>query len=294
MTALWLASRFTFFRSPVTNVSDTALFAKENFPGFVWQSAEAQNLNRFRGLIPAELRGRCPSLELAVALCHWVRMQQPPGKSWIPVENTLLDRLKGDSEDPLILIGEQRRGSPATCRRFSYVLVGAAASVRMKARVIIVAEFFLKGHYPSHVMSELWIPELRNWVLMDAMWDNVYLIDDRPASALEIYNAVHSNMTDHVSLMHAGVLVPIEKKTDLEREFRNLYIPFTNALFDGYQVCFHCAKEIVFAHLTTPQSPAYPIGIKRTLVGFGLVSLAALFGMAIYILVRALQQRKTG
>jgi hypothetical protein len=242
--------------------------------------------------MPARLKQRVPDLELAMNLCHWVRTQQPSGKSWIPVENTFLGRLKGDSDDPLTLIEEQHRGRPATCRRFSYVLVGAAASVGMKARVVIVAESFFKGHDPSHVMSELWIPELHNWVLMDAMWDNLYVLDGRPASAVDIYNAVHSNRAGRVSLMHAGVPAQIQKRQDLEREFKNLYIPRTNALFDGYQVCFLCAKEISFVHLATPHSSEYPVRFKRALTSIGIVSLAASSAVATYLSVLLLQQRR--
>jgi hypothetical protein len=291
-TALWLASQFTFFRSPVANVSNSHLFAQENFPGLVWQSADAPDLRRFRALVPDRLRSDTPSLRLGVGLCHWVWMQQPPGKSWIPVENTLLDRLRGDSENPLTLIEEQHRGLTATCRRFSYVLVGAAASVGMKSRVVIVDESFYKGHHPSHVMSELWIPELHKWVLMDAMWDNVYLVDSNPASALDIYNAVHANRVGHVSVLHAGVFAPIEKIQDLKREFANLYIPLTNAVFDGYEVCFHCAKEISFVHLRTPQSTPYPVGVKGFLKGFGALCLTASFGTAMHMAAGILWLRK--
>jgi hypothetical protein len=62
---------------------------------------------------------------------------------------------------------------------------------------------------------------------MTAIWDNVHLIAGRPASSLEIYNAVGSHRLDHVSLMHGGVLLPIEQKRYLEREFLNFYVPLT-------------------------------------------------------------------
>jgi hypothetical protein len=61
LTVLWLAARFTFLRSRVTSVSKVLFFATEDVTRFVWQSAHARDLNRFRALVPTKLRSASPA-----------------------------------------------------------------------------------------------------------------------------------------------------------------------------------------------------------------------------------------
>ena len=58
----------------------------------------------------------------------------------------------------------------------------------------------------------------------------------------------------------------------------------TNAIFDGYEVCFACAKPIDFAHLTNGYSRPYPSGLKRGLFFVGLLA----FGLGLLCLVSCL------
>ncbi len=83
---------------------------------------------------------------------------------------------------------------------FSGLKVGAAESIGIRARVIIVARTFWKSYDDGHVMAEVWMPELRKWILMDPMSDFMYEADRLPASAIEVYRAIHVGKVDSYRL----------------------------------------------------------------------------------------------
>jgi hypothetical protein len=258
-------SGLTFFRSSVTNISDRKFFRRRMPPGFLVQDRESPRLRLFRNYLP---QIQPVTLQSAQRLRHWVRLQQPNGPSWQPHVPTLTERLKGDLDDPFWIIAAQRAGAWAVCRQFSYLMVAVAESAGMDARVVTVTSSFWKGAKYGHVMTEVWIPNLKKWVLMDAMWDVTYTVDGAPASALDVYDAVRLNGVYSVNEVGRHSCSSVDRIA-LQGEFRHLFIAMTNALFDGYGVRFFGKKTIWFAHLTTPQSPSYPSNAKSIAVLFG-------------------------
>jgi Transglutaminase-like superfamily len=263
--SLYVSSRIAFVRSDVLNVSDPRFFEILDPPGFAKQDARAEGLSRCRAMLPAALWRKRTDLQKIIFLCHWVRVQQPNGSSWIPRESTLWERIVGPVDQPLGIVSEMRAGAPANCRAFSYALVGAALGAGIPARVIIVMESFFKTRQPSHVMAELWAQELNRWVLVDAMLDDIYFADGVPASAGQIYAAIQNGDLHKVSVLRSGIQMPYPKPDDLRRQFRNLFISLTNAVFDGYQVSFFSSKRIRFAHLTTAQNVDFPNRLTKSL-----------------------------
>lgn len=281
---LLLVSKIIFFKSTVVNVSDATFFEVRHPAGFIAQDALSSRLREFRRQITSA--GEYPPcLRSAVDIRHWVRRQQPDGESWRPHIITFRERLQGDLEDPLLILAAQRDGAPAVCRRFSYLLVGAIESIGMQARLVIVSHDYYKSYVDAEVMTEIWIPELGHWVLMDAMPDVMYTVSDSPASALDVYDAVRTRQTARIKIIgYGGATRPVDERLT-QREFKHVYIALTNALFDGYRVCFSCRKPISFAHLTTSYSPDYPSSQKKVALAasgigllFGLLSLT-IFGV---------------
>lgn len=136
-------------------------------------------------------------------------------------------------------------------------MVGAAESAGLEARVVIASFTFWKiPGTEGHVMAEVWIPELKKWVLMDPMWDLMFTVNGVPASALEIYNSVRQN-PGSINVI-GNLSCPYVDKKALRCEFAHLYVSMTNALFDGYRVEFLGKNPINFAHLVTDSSPRYP------------------------------------
>jgi hypothetical protein len=270
---IFWASNLYFFKSLVVNVSDPDFFQVKKPEGFIWQELQSPRLQIFRAELPDKLKFSRPSLQKAIAICHWVRMQQAGGESWIPHHLTLRDRFRGDSEDPTVILQAQRNGFSAVCKRFAYLMVGAAESTGMQARVITFTDGFSKPNGVGHVITEIWVPELRKWVLMDPMWDLMFTINGAPASAMDIYTAVHNGKVRSILTAHHGTLQNVTDPLGVKREFQHLYVAMSNAVFDGYQVCFSCDKPITFAHLSSGSNPSYPTALKGTAFALGSISI---------------------
>ncbi len=230
-------------------------------------------LQILRRQLPASLLVTKGRLEEAVAIRHWVRLQQQDGASWQAHHISFWERVNGGSEDPLVLLAGQRNGASAVCKSFSYLLAGVAEASGMRARPMVVADSFDKYCRVSHAMTELWVPQVSRWVLMDSMKDVLYALNNEPASALDIYNAVHAGHLASIrTICFNGESRPVDPSY-ISSLFQHLYIGMTNAVFDGYQVCFACSKPITFAHLSNDFSPDYPTAGKQIglATGFGLI-----------------------
>ncbi len=280
LPAIW-ASHLIFFKSPVRNVSDPRFFRMAHPAGFIEQKPNALSLQQFQAELPPELLHAQPSLAKAVALRRWVRKQQPDGASWVAHPLTWSNRVQHDTENPMVILLQQRQGSWAICKRFAHLLAGAAESAGMRARVIVVSSTLYKSAPASHTMAEIWIPELCRWVLMDAMLDLMFTVDQRPASALDVYQAVHARRLSHIETVHDQIPGRV-RNTAVQEEFRHLYVAMSNATFDGYRVCFACEQSIPFAHLSSEFSPDYPAGWKKTALAVS--SLTTLAGGALWFL----------
>ncbi len=190
--------------------------------------------------------------------------------------------MAGDSENPLVLLPAQRNGAPAVCKSFSYLLTGVAEAAGMRGRAIVAADSFDKYCRISHALTELWVPAVGHWVLMDSMSDLMYALGNQPASAVDVYDAVHAGHAGSVRTVRVNGESSKADQSYVRSLFQHLYVGMRNATFDGYQVCFACAKPITFAHLSTGFSSDYPtVGKQTALIG----SFALVCGGAALIIV---------
>jgi hypothetical protein len=286
---LFQASNLLFFKSEVINVSEESFFRAEHPPGFVEQDSSFPRPRLFRSAYLQTLDTRFHDLQTAIAVRHWVHTQQPRGRSWTPHQITILERVRGDLEDPFAILRAQREGAPAVCRRFAYLFTGAMESVGMRARVVGFSRTHWKFEKDAHTLTEVWIPELQQWVVMDAMWDSMYMVNNRPASLTDVYHAVRAGRTDSVRVLHDGTLSDPLDAARLTREFQHIYLTMNNAIFDGYRVCFSCDKPIRFAHLANDYSSPYPTFRKRASVVVGGLSLLSGLNVLLLRLVRRVE-----
>ena len=178
-----------------------------------------------------------------------------------------------------MLLQIQRNGAPAVCKSFSYLLTGVAKAAGMRARPVVAADSFDKYCRISHAMTEVWVTEVNHWILMDSMSNVMYALNGEPASAIAIYDAVHTGQLANIRTIHfRGALSAVDPDY-LRSLFQHLYVGMTNATFDGYQVCFACSKPITFAHLSTRFSPDYQSAGKEigSVSGFGLICSGIVF-----------------
>jgi hypothetical protein len=267
MACLSIAVDLTYSRSPVFNARDAALFREPEPLGFVWQKPDAPGLIAFRRHIGDLIRPTASSLETARALRTWANRQQP--------RDMTTDRPADARVDPEVLLAQQRRGVPGSCRRFAYVYLGSLLSAGLNARVVNWDSSFCARNTSGHTLVEVWIPELHTWVMMDAMSDYEFLVDGRPASLIDVREAVVRGelqrvTADHPSLGRVSLGLTPEA-------MRHIYVSWTNAVFDGYSVAALTRRPISFFHYVDQLAAPYPQNYKRLmrLLGAGTFLLGA-------------------
>ena len=257
---LKVVSQLAFLRSAVVNIRNRRLFEVSEVPGFISQNQASFRVRELCSLVDLQ-GGGAPSLALAIRARRWVHGQQPTGDSWKPHRPTFFERLHGDIDDPIRLLRAMRQGAPATCRNFSFLMVAVLTCLGMRSRVVIVSATHWKTNTDGHIMTEVWIPELGKWVVMDAMWDGLYTVGGIPASALEVCDAAQADRLEHVQFV--GIRSPVADHSSTKRVFRHLYVSMSNATFDGYGVRLVGSKRISFAHLVCRYSPRFPLAEQR-------------------------------
>jgi hypothetical protein len=283
IVCLYIVVGLTFSRSPVFNTRDAALFRAPEPQGFVRQKPDAPGLIAFRRHLGDLIQPRASSLETARALRTWSYRQQRHTREMLNGGNG------EDSVDPEVLFAQQRRGVPGACRRFAYVYLGSLLSAGLNARVVTWDSSFYDRDTRAHTLVEVWIEELRTWVMMDAMSDHEFLVDGRPASLIDVREAVMRGEPQRVTADHPS-FGPVSLTLTPE-DLRHIYVSLTNAVFDGYSVSVLTTRPISFLHYVDRVAEPYPQRYKRLLsvVGAGTFLLgAALLGAAAPALLKLL------
>ena len=260
---VYLLSRIVVAKPSVSNASDPAMFMRRSLPGFVQQNRDAATLLHFRSHVEGAVEGEYPDfLSKAVAIRRWVRRQQSQDASvW-------LKRARVNHENPLRLLEEQRRGVPGACRRFAYVLTGALLSAGFDARIVSFTNSLFRVGVTRHDVVEVWIEDLGKWVLLDPTFDTLVLIDGRPASAIELEEAIAGRELDRITFDRGGAaLEPHPTAESYAKCCRHLFVAMSNAIFDGYAVRVFGPKRIRFLHYSPEAS--YPVFRKFVLLGIG-------------------------
>jgi hypothetical protein len=274
-----LATRLTFTRSKVNNFVDPEIFTAPTMIGFIQQDPNNPSLLQFRRLIENVVPLKAGCLDRAVALRQWVRAQQPDHeRCWYPH--------RSETEDPERLLAEQRRGVPGACRRFSYILTGALLSAGLNARIAVFGKSFDQRTELSHSVVEVWCEELGKWVLLDATYDTLIMLDGLPASAFELYQALRTGNTSGISFDRAGSeRKPVPRIQAYAGVCGHFFVAQTNAIFDGYRVRMWGKRRISFAHFAPNGEKRYPERTKRILFATATASFVTYFAFLWTMLV---------
>jgi hypothetical protein len=275
---LWSLSRLNFVRSTVRNISEIGPLAAPDLAGFIRQDPACPQIEYFRSLARLD-SGHKVDLAAAIRVCRWVHEQQKRGESWKPHLATTAERVRGDIDDPIDLLLAMRNGTWATCRNFSFLMVAAIQLVGMRGRVVIASPTHWKT-IDGHVMTEVWIPNMGKWVLMDPMWNVHYRIGGIPASASEVYKAVQQGKQARIERVGPP---NAWQPADSRLMFTHLYIAMTDAFFDGYGVRFFGRKRVRFTHFANTRYSRFPTAEKRVAL---IVSFANLL-LGLMVLLRS-------
>ena len=271
-TCFYRVQRLYYVKTSVSNLSDRAAFEAADLPGFIRQSPDAPKLIDFRQHIAPLIQPGMDETARIVAILHWVRSQENNDVFY----NSRLPIVDG-TEDPEAYLQQQRRGVPGACRRFSYILTGALLSAGFNARLVLMAATLNRHSPTAHDVVEVWIEKLGKWVLVDPTFDAFVLVDGRPASVLEAYDAAQPGSEHSFSLDQHGSTYRLPPLETYRGYLRHVYVSKTNAIFDGYRYGLLATRKIEFVHFAAPGIAPYPQGEKQFLI----------FAMVVFIAIAA-------
>ena len=87
---------------------------------------------------------------------------------------------------------QMRQGKPVLCGNLADIYVALCESAGLVARTVGLSLMVRDGTFGSdtHAGAEIWIPEMGGWVYQDSTFNCYWEIDGKPASALQIHDAL--------------------------------------------------------------------------------------------------------
>jgi hypothetical protein len=87
---------------------------------------------------------------------------------------------------------EMRQGKPVLCGNLAEIYVAFCESAGLIARTVGLSLMVRDGTFgtDTHAGAEIWIPEMGGWIYQDPTFNCYWTIDGKPASALQLHNAL--------------------------------------------------------------------------------------------------------
>jgi hypothetical protein len=111
---------------------------------------------------------------------------------------------------------QMRQGKPVLCGNLAEIYVALCESMGLVARTVGLSLMVRDGTFGSdtHAGAEVWVPEIGGWVYEDSTFNCYWEIDGKPASALQLHDA----------LMEARVIKLVSPNPKAEALVRNYYV----------------------------------------------------------------------
>lgn len=111
---------------------------------------------------------------------------------------------------------QMRDGKPVLCGNLADIYVALCEAAGLVARSVGLSLMVREGTFGSdtHAGAEIWIPELGGWVYQDSTFNCYWEIDGKPASALQLHDA----------LMNGREIKLISDNPQTESLVRNYYV----------------------------------------------------------------------
>jgi Transglutaminase-like superfamily len=224
------------------------------------QTPDAPGLLRFRSEIRPILEAVPGDLDRIAALRHWVRAQQSDDRvlwQFPPSVDT------GDV-DPETLLRQQRAFLPGACRRFGYLLAGALLSAGIPARLVSLQAFFVDGL--GHIMVEAWVEQLGKWVLVDATYDTLFVVNRQYASLLELRKALLAGEADRIRFERNGSdREPVPSLEYFEQIPRHAFVFTNECLFTDLPLTKASVRQFRVLHYVDEEAEPYPEFVGKVL-----------------------------
>jgi hypothetical protein len=111
---------------------------------------------------------------------------------------------------------EMRQGRPVLCGNLAEIYVALCEAAGVVARPVGLSLMVRDGTFGSdtHAGAEIWVPEMGGWIYQDSTFDCHWEIDGKPASALQL----------HEALMEGREIKLASQNSSAESLVRNYYV----------------------------------------------------------------------
>ena len=159
----------------------------ESTVAFQWQNPSDPYLTELRKhyALDRVLSGSRNDYERVLAITHWAHQRWKHSATHAASE-----------DDPISILKAAARGERFRCTEYSIVAAGALNSIGIPARIVFL-EVRSKTQkllgVGGHVAAEAFLRDEGKWVMLDAQWDAVPLLQGRPLNAVELQAAIASD-----------------------------------------------------------------------------------------------------
>jgi hypothetical protein len=168
------------FRAPAPSYDETG--AAERFP-HVWSDAAEPYYVRLRPQhgLDALVADATTDLARVQAVSRWAHTRfAHDGANAAP------------RPDPASILQDAAAGRRFRCVEYATVVSGALTALGIPTRMLwlLTREEGTRTDGVAHVVAEAWLRDAGRWVMIDAQWDAVPLLDGRPINAVELQAAL--------------------------------------------------------------------------------------------------------
>lgn len=159
-------------------------------------------------------------------------------------------------------------GGKFWCGSISKAMMTACLSLGRNARLIhFQTAPDGDSDYLGHYAVEVWLPELRKWILFDPTINIYYLYKGQPASALEVHKAYVNGKTGDVDVVKEGKLYKLETFNDkyflpgvsLKNYFQHFQVIFRNDFLENGDIVRTSNRETInyYVNWVDEKTPAF-------------------------------------
>jgi hypothetical protein len=152
-------------------------------PEFQWNSPSDPYLVKLRNDYQLDnlVAGKSDDLERIQLVSNWVRsrwVHDPMNEAKVP--------------DPISILEEASRGTHFRSTESAVVLSGALNALGIPARVVglMRKDAETAESYSGHVVVEAYLRHNQKWIVVDAKWDCIPLLNGEPLNAVELRDAL--------------------------------------------------------------------------------------------------------
>jgi len=187
--------RLTF--NSVTKINSQNCTEKIKFP-----EKDSPYLSKFRSEFHLDkvIADSCNDFDRVRAISGWVKSK------WEHDENT-----SSEKSDPISILNEAARGRNFRCVEYAIVVAGALNAIGIPTRVLglMTKDVETRKASAGHVVAEAYLPDMKQWVMIDGQWDVMPTLNKLPIGAVEFAIALQRTPLD-IQLISSSSIDPKE------------------------------------------------------------------------------------